>query len=123
MKKHKIRYVLRNKHTLQIHFKWYYLKQIERGLSKLFDIENYDIISKDTFTGLMDKNGNEIYEGDILETKRKFRTKVWYDDDFARFSVHRRTLRPPIYIIEDSLYEIDEHVNIVGNIHQNKDLL
>lgn len=70
----KYRYSLRNKHTQEIHYKWYTISQIETaGLKHLFDIENYDIISRNAFTGLTDSNNEDIYSGDelICETTKK----------------------------------------------------
>lgn len=64
----KIRYVLKNRNTGKIHYKWYTIEQIEKeGLSNLFDIENYEIISRDRDIGLLDKHGDSIYDRDILK--------------------------------------------------------
>lgn len=73
------------------------------------------------FTGLLDKNGKEIYEGDIVdycgtnETDRKYHfiDVVIMSDQGAWIARNQPVWNIGIY----------SNIEIIGNIHENPDLL
>ena len=85
------------------------------------------------FTGLLDKNGKEIYEGDILATSNfgEPYTDEWNSKEFGYAKV---TITPEQGVSfegddinwswddEESIYSI-KYCEVIGNIYENPELL
>ncbi|MBO7285408.1 MAG: hypothetical protein J6U69_02305 [Alistipes sp.] len=67
------------------------------------------------FTGLHDKNGKEIYEGDIVDTSIQGISKVLYDS--GQYTIESKNYSTAI------AYRFPIHIIIIGNIHDNPELL
>lgn len=73
------------------------------------------------YTGLKDRNGKEIYEGDVLEFPEGDRHEVNYDNMVASFML---TQRKPGATYSNGFDMIDAHESqVIGNIYENPELL
>ena len=77
-------------------------------------------------TGLLDKNGNEIFEGDIVKYEAGCNTvteEVVYDKNFAGFGV-KDADAVIIFTFGELAEDIDLHsLEVIGSIYENPELL
>jgi hypothetical protein len=69
------------------------------------------------FTGLKDKNGKEIYEGDLLIGADKIVEEVGWSNDLGKWMI-KNQINP-----DDSLGYFAEDMEVIGNIWENPELL
>lgn len=85
-------------------------------------LEQYDVIPETVgqYTGLKDKNGVEIFEGDILLFKDDMHGHIIYNSALCAFLVVNEYKRGDSYKLGgfSSLW-----IEIVGIVHDNSDLL
>ena len=77
----------------------------------------YDLMQ---FTGLKNKNGREIFEGDIVTlydpyTKSIHTAPIIWDDPNCRFAI--------MYTFIDFDFLIVDEIEVIGNIYENPELL
>jgi uncharacterized phage protein (TIGR01671 family) len=79
----------------------------------------FDEIELMQYTGEKDKNGKEIYEGDIIRTQEGYTQQVFWNDSnqgWDCLDIDGETKGEAGYLIDDT----DE---VIGNIYENPELI
>ena len=92
--------------------KWHYWGFIDDGF--VSPLQGVGGEKSYQFTGLKDKNGKEIWEGDILENRAVV--------CFSRGRFQPRYDGGKAEEMEDEFYLIAEEMEIIGNIYENPNL-
>ena len=79
--------------------------------------ENAEI---ELWTGIRDKNGTKIYEGDIIRAISGALFIVGIDEDIKNWIVTNTLCQG---INSQALMQLIDHTEVVGNIHENAELL
>lgn len=119
---------------------WYYqLKRsekivhyiVENPLPKLVGVKEYEVYPTTVgqFTGLLDKNGKKIFEGDIVNHG--------YENDYGEFYDHYKVIysNTNTCFVLEAIYPCNpikrltknnvksQHTEVIGNIYDNPELL
>lgn len=78
---------------------------------------DYPNVILEQYTGLKDKNGREIYEGDIVDDGFSNICKIRWSEDFTAFEATNNDG----YVTR--IWFAAKYGEVIGNIHENPELL
>ena len=102
-----------------------YKKSTDTGYGIAISKETSDKVILMQSTGLKDKNGKDIFEGDILACKTDdevINLNIFWDEEHALFMFESKKYNeqePLAELVENNTYPFE----IIGNIYENPELL
>jgi hypothetical protein len=94
-------------------------ERIELGMDCFSDYLSNDDFIVEQYTGLKDKNGKEIYEGDIVSKHNSDTKGVVKQVKDGQWAIYWDNVPDGYYV----LFKYSNLCEVVGNIHENSELL
>ncbi len=101
-----------------------FLNELALDGNKKRQFKNTDLEPWQQYTGLKDRNGKEIYEGDIIKVNRFWKdqtdreiTFICWDESEACFVLGH------IEYFDYSIARINKEFEVIGNLYENPNLL
>ena len=94
---------------------------LEEGETEAHEYNRVDEKTAGQFTGLHDKLGNEVYEGDLLSRNTGLTYQVYWNNNESGFNMKNTS-----WADDDcpmNFYNVEERFEVVGNIHDNPELV
>ena len=119
----KLRKIMLPVGDLDTSYKLVYLEE-DNGYRCEMDFDEIELMQ---FTGLKDKNDNEIFEGDIVKFPEFngdiYITPVVWDKSYACFGLSFSGKYPISFDYLEEFYTELKDIEVVGNIYENPELL
>ena len=131
MREIKFEYIFKEKYGMNLHHRMFTIEDLENYEMDVFLLENsFEIVARRQSTNLKDKNGKEVYEGDVVTWKQASGGILSPDEHAYTCQIkwdHISWVCEDIKPIKDDYHSrftlSSSHIEVIGNIYESPELI